>query len=100
MFRLRKNKFLFFTAVLLLAGFAALAFHFVAHSIHHDAGDEGDAGQCRICQFVAKLAFILLCVVLFALRLQKNRFDGLSQSQPFPFQFLSPLHGRAPPLLS
>jgi len=98
MIRLRESKLFYFTATLLLIGFAALAFHFVAHSIQHDAGDKDDAGQCPICQFVARIAFILLCILLLILRLEQNVFVVSTQSKATSFRLFLPHQGRAPPL--
>ena len=99
MIQFQKNKLFHFAAILLLVGFAALAFHPLIHAIHH-AGDKGGAGGCSLCQFVAALGFILFCVFLFFLKTQQERFNLSELRQSLPFKFLSPLHGRAPPVLS
>jgi hypothetical protein len=99
MIQFQKNKLFQFTAILLLVGFAALAFHPLVHATHH-AGSKDDADHCAICQFATVLGFMLFCIFLFFLRTQQERFDFSEFRQSLPFKFLSPLHGRAPPVLS
>ena len=99
MIQFQKNRAFCFAAVLLLIGFAALAFHPLIHATHH-VGDKDDAECCPLCQFVAALGFILFCIFLFFLKMQQERFNLSELRQSLPFKFLSPLHGRAPPVLS
>ena len=99
MIQFQKNKAFHFAAILLLVGFAALAFHPLIHAVHH-AGDKDDANHCPLCQFITALGFILFCIFLFFLKTQQERFNLSEFRQSLPFKFLSPLHGRAPPVLS
>jgi len=99
MIQFQKNKAFHFAAVFLLIGFAAFAFHPLIHALHH-AGDKDDAESCPSCQFVTALGFILFCVIIFFLKAQLTRFNLFEFRQSLPFKFLSPLHGRAPPVLS
>ena len=99
MVQFQKNKAFRFAAVLLLAGFVALAFHPLIHALHHD-GDKDDADHRPSCQFVTALGFILFCVFMFFLKTQQARFNLLEPKQFLPFSFLSPHYGRAPPVLS
>jgi hypothetical protein len=99
MIQFQKNRAFQLAAILLLVGFAALAFHPLLHAVHH-AGDKDAADCCPLCQFITALGFILYCVVLFSLRFQQERFNYSEFRQSLPFKFLSPLHGRAPPVLS
>ena len=99
MIQFQKNSAFHFAAVLLLIGFAAFAFHPLLHAIHH-AGDKDDAECCPLCQFVAALGFILLCIFLLFFRAQREQFTLSEFRQSLPFKFLSPLYGRAPPVLS
>ena len=98
MIQFQNNTLVRFAAILLLIGFAALTFHPLIHATHH-AGDKDDADHCAICQFVTTLGFILFCVFLLFLRMQQERFNFSEFKQSLPFKFLSPIHGRAPPVL-
>lgn len=99
MTQFQKNRAFQLAAVLLLVGFAVFAFHPLIHALHH-AGDKDDADNCPSCQFVTALGFILFCVFSLFFRAQLERFNLSELRQSFPFQFLSPLYGRAPPVLS
>lgn len=99
MIRLQHNKAFQFAAILLLVGFAAFAFHPLIHAMHH-VGDKDDSDHCPTCQFVSALGFILFFVFLLFFRAQQDRFNLSEFRQSLPFKFLSPLYGRAPPVLS
>ncbi|GEM_PF-3196063 len=99
MIQFQKNRAFQFAAILLLIGFAAFAFHPLIHATHH-VGDKDDADHCPLCQFVVALGFILFCVFLLFFRAQQERFNLSEFRQSLPFKFLSPLYGRAPPVLS
>jgi hypothetical protein len=99
MIQFPRNKAFHFAAVLLLIGFAAFAFHPLLHAIHH-ADDKDDINDCPSCHFVAALGFVLFCIFSFFLKAQQDRFDFSEFRQSLPFKFLSPLQGRAPPVLS
>ena len=99
MIQFQKNNAFRFAAILLLIGFAAFAFHPLTHALHHD-GDKEDADHCPLCQFVLVLGLILFCVFLLFFRAQQVRFNLSEFRQSLPFKFLSPIRGRAPPVLS
>ena len=99
MIQFQKNKLFQFAAILLLVGLAALTFHPLIHATHH-VGDKDDADHCPLCQFVLVLGLILFCVSLLFFRAQQERFNRSEFRQSLPFKFLSPIHGRAPPVLS
>jgi len=99
MIQFQKNKAFQFAAILLLIGFAAFAFHPLVHATHH-VGDKDDANHCPLCQFVAAIGFILLCIFLLFFRAQQEQLNFQEFRQSLPFKFLSPLYGRAPPVLS
>ena len=95
----KNNKLLHFAAILLLIGFAALTFHPLIHAMHHP-GEKDGANDCPLCRFVAAFGFILFCIFMFFFRAQQERFDLLEPKHSFPFQFIPPRYGRAPPVLS
>ena len=99
MIQFQRNNLFRFAAILLLIGFAALTFHPLIHATHH-VGDKDDADHCPLCQYVVALGFILFCVYLLFFMAQQESFNLSEFRQSLPFKFLSPLHGRAPPVLS
>ena len=99
MIQFQRNRVFQFAAIILLIGFAAFAFHPLVHALHR-AGDQDHADGCPSCRFVASLGFVLFCIFLFFLKATQVRFNFREYRLSLPFKFLSPLYGRAPPVLS